>query len=122
MKIRLAALALIVTVAATLTWQWRSAVDEAATYRQRAAELRQALEETEAEASQARETIDRLSAAVELQREHARQAEADRRAARQRLAELEDQNEDVSDWADTAVPGDVRDWLRDNGTNHPDGD
>jgi len=40
MKTRIAALALIVTVAATLTWQWRSAVDEAATMRQAWEEIR----------------------------------------------------------------------------------
>ena len=120
MKARLAALALIVTVAATLTWQWRSAVDEAATMRQQATELRQALEETEAEASQARETIDRLSAAVELQREQAKKAEAERRESRQRLSKMETENEDVANWADAAVPSDVRDWLRDNRTDDSD--
>lgn len=112
MKIKIVALALIATVVSALVWQWRSAVDSAATHRQNAAELRQALNESEAEASQARETIDALSDAVEAQRAKARQAESDRRAAEQSLDQLERDNERIKDWSDTSVPDGIRDWLR----------
>jgi len=95
-------------------WQWQSAERSASHSANQAAELRQALKESEAEASQARERIDALSDAVELQRAKARKAQQDRIAAERSLSKLEAENEQIQDWSDAAVPDGIRSWLRED--------
>lgn len=112
LKLLAAAAAVVIGVGGTLVWQWRASVDEAATMRQQATELRQALRESESQASAARERIVALSAAVEAQRRRAKAAQLSRAEAQQRLRQLESNNEQVREWSDNRIPDDVRGWLR----------
>lgn len=97
-----------------LVFQWQSALEDKAIAQQNTQTYITALAESEAELTRERETRMALNDAIEKRRQREQAARERARAAESKLASLEQSNEAVSDWSDSRVPGDVRDWLRDD--------
>jgi hypothetical protein len=102
----------LVLACGTLVHLWQSAIQDKANYKTQADTYLVALSQAENELERERIQRRALSTAIEKRQAQEKAARERARAAEAKLTELESNNEDVSDWSRTRVPGDIIDWMR----------
>lgn len=111
-KIKIYAIATLLISTGFLAWQWRSEIQETAKALAEANQLRVALSDAEREAERQADIRRRTEIVARARADEIEKLRRRERALSQSLRELEENDEQVADWADNDLPDAIVERLQ----------